>query len=226
MASLIPQATHRHTRSRHGSVSSHSTHKSTLPHTPRTNPPCLTHPRTNPPYLTLHAQIHPASHSTLQTNPTSHSTHKSSLPPTLCGAAFPASPSGLPQNPSVAASSVGIEYRLVASCTSPFFSLRVPLTQRHPSGEKRVSCSASRTPPYSAQNPPFVPRPLPSLALCLAARAASPPFGTQINPPMRCVRLSGALRMPPCRWALPCEALCATYGRSFSGRRVWRHGRP
>lgn len=72
MASLIPQATHRHARSRHGSVSSHSPHKSSLPHTPRKNQP----------YLTLHAQINPTSHSTLQTNPTSHSTHKSTLPHT------------------------------------------------------------------------------------------------------------------------------------------------
>ena len=72
VASLIPQATHRHTRSRHGGVSSHSTHKSSLPHTPRTNPP----------YLTLHAQINPTSHSTLQTNPASHSTHKSARPHT------------------------------------------------------------------------------------------------------------------------------------------------
>ena len=70
MASLIPQATHRHARSRHGGDSSHSPHKSSLPHTPRTNQPDLT----------LHAQINPTSHSTLQTNPTSHSTHKSTLP--------------------------------------------------------------------------------------------------------------------------------------------------
>ena len=72
MASLIPQATHRHTRSRHGGVSSHSTHISSLPHTPRTNPPYLTHPRTYPPYIALHAHI----------RPTSHSTHISSLPHT------------------------------------------------------------------------------------------------------------------------------------------------
>lgn len=83
VASLIPQATRRHARSRHGGASSHSPHKSSLPHTPRTNQP----------YLTLHAQTNPTSHSTLQTNPASHSTHKSTRPRTPpCKPTLPRTP--------------------------------------------------------------------------------------------------------------------------------------